>query len=146
MPAPYLDCSHEVSDVRSPPSNRLVWLANDITDDDWLINLNDAALNEITNLATFIQDNPLQMLQRRIDDVAIPECRKLMARMKSKLDDGVGFAVLDRMPLDDFSIEILVEIYWLLGQCIGRPVAQKWNGQMIYDVHGTLPVFLLAVE
>jgi hypothetical protein len=137
MQTPFLDCSDEVSELRNPPSNRLVWLAKDINDDDWLINLSDEVLNEIAGLATFIQDNPLQMLQRRIDDVAIPQCRKLMATMKSKLDDGVGFAVLDRLPLDDFPIETLVEIYWLLGQCIGRPVAQKWNGQMIYDVSDT---------
>jgi alpha-ketoglutarate-dependent taurine dioxygenase len=60
-----------------------------------------------------------------------------MKQMKSILDDGVGFAVLDRLPVDDYPIETLLEIYWVLGQCIGRPVAQKWNGQMIYDVADT---------
>ncbi len=60
-----------------------------------------------------------------------------MLQMKSILDDGVGFAVLDRLPMDDYPIETLLEIYWTLGQVIGRPVAQKWNGQMIYDVSDT---------
>jgi alpha-ketoglutarate-dependent taurine dioxygenase len=57
--------------------------------------------------------------------------------MKSILDDGVGFAVLDRLPVEEFPIDVMVEVFWVLGQMIGRPVAQKWNGQMIYDVRDT---------
>ncbi len=137
MQTRFLDCSNEVSEIRGPDTDRLAWLAEDISENDWLIALPQDALREIHQLAVFIQDNPLQMPQRRVGDVAIPVCQKIMATMKSKLDDGVGFAVLDRLPMDDFPIETLVEIYWLLGQCIGRPVAQKWNGQMIYDVRDT---------
>ena len=37
----------------------------------------------------------------------------------------------------DYPLEVAVEIYWLLGQYIGRPVAQKWNGEMIYNVRDT---------
>jgi hypothetical protein len=146
MQMPYLDCSHEVSELREPPSKRLVWLADDITDTDWLIDLPRDALAEIRRLALFIEDNPLQMLQRRLDDLNLPACRNLMKRMKSILDDGVGFAVLDRLPLDDYPIETLVEVYWVLGQCIGRPVAQKWNGQMIYDVRDTGQAFSYGVR
>ncbi len=146
MPVKYLDCSHEVCDIRSPSSNRLVWLASEITDSDWRIELPQPALDEIAHLARFIQDNPLQMLQRRLADVSIPACQKLMAEMKSKLDDGVGFAVLDRLPVDQFPIETLVEVYWLLGQCIGRPVAQKWNGQIIYEVSDTGQEFSYGVR
>jgi len=146
MGAPYLDCSDEVSEPGAPHSKRLVWLADDITDTDWLIDLPQDALAEIHRLATFIEDNPLQMLQRRFDDLNLPACRNLMKRMKSTLDDGVGFAVLDRLPLDDYPIETLVEVYWVLGQCIGRPVAQKWNGQMIYDVRDTGQAFSYGVR
>ena len=57
--------------------------------------------------------------------------------MKTILDDGVGFCVLDHLPMEHYGIDTMVEIYWVLGQLIGRPVAQKWNGQMIYDVADT---------
>jgi len=133
----FIDCSHEVSELRDPPSQRLAWLADDISESDWLIELPHDAMQEIRRMASFIEDNPLQMLQRRPGDFDIPACRSLMKRMKTILDDGVGFAALDRLPVDDFPIETLVEIYWVLGQCIGRPVAQKWIGQMIYDVRDT---------
>ena len=137
MNVAYLDCSNEVSVLRHPPNERLVWLADDIGPGDYLITITDTALIEIDKLAVFFSDNPIPLLQRKLDEFELPACRDLMAQMKSKLDHGVGFAVLDRLPLDDYPLEIMLEIYWVLGQCVGRPVAQKWNGQMIYDVADT---------
>ena len=133
----YIDCSNEVSALRQPARDRLVWLAGDIQQRDYLATISDEALAEIEALAGYLHDNPLPLLQRKLDEFGLPACRALMAQMKSILDDGVGFAVLDRLPLDDYPIDTMLEIYWLLGQCVGRPVAQKWNGQMIYDVSDT---------
>lgn len=137
MKVDYLDCSHEVSEVREPSAHSMAWLAAELSVQDWRIELSETGLDEIRKIAAFIEDNPLQMLQRRIDDFDLPVLREIMAKMKSTLDDGVGFVVLNRLPMDEFEIDTLVEVYWLLGQCIGRPVAQKWNGQMIYDVSDT---------
>ena len=137
MSVAFIDCSAEVSAIRQPDSDRLVWLAADIDPGDYRVTLADAALSEIEQLAVFLGDNPLPLLQRKLDEFELSACRTLMAQMKSILDDGVGFAVLDRLPMDDYPIDTLLEVYWVLGQCIGRPVAQKWNGQMIYDVSDT---------
>jgi alpha-ketoglutarate-dependent taurine dioxygenase len=132
-----LDCSSEASSFRATGEGRLGWLAGDIVDSDWIVALTPAAAQEIARLAAFLQDNPLPTLQRRLSDYALPECRQLMLQMKHILDDGVGFAVLERLPMDEYPIDTMLAIYWLLGQCIGRPVAQKWNGQMIYEVADT---------
>jgi len=133
----YLDCSNEVSEPGIPSAHRLAWLAADISERNWLLKVPPEAMEEILRLAQFIEHNPLQMLQRRLDDLDLPACRTLMKRMKQILDSGVGFAAIDRLPIEDISIDTLVEVYWVLGQYIGRPVAQKWNGQMIYDVRDT---------
>lgn len=146
MQVKYLDCSHEQSEMHDPPEHRIVWLAADVNERDWLVRLDDDGLQEIRRLAAFIEANPLQLLQRRARDLELPQCRRLMSSMKSILDDGVGFAVLDRLPLDEFETETLVEIYWLLGQFIGRPVAQKWNGQMIYEVRDTGQAYAYGVR
>ncbi len=132
-----LDCSNEVSKIRPADGERLCWIARDINPAAYQVGVTDAALIEIDQLAAFFGDNPLPLLQRQLDEFELPACRALMARMKSILDDGAGFAVLDRLPMEDFPFETMLQIYWVLGQCIGRPVAQKWNGQMIYDVTDT---------
>ncbi len=133
----FLDCTDEVSEFRETPRDRRAWVAGEIFDHDWIVEIPDPARDEIRHLARYIRENPLQNLQRNICDLSLPQCRDMMGQMKSILDDGVGFCVLDRMPLDEYSMDIILEIYWLLGQFIGRPVAQKWNGQMIYEVRDT---------
>ena len=137
MKVAYLDCSAEVSAIQQPANERMVWLASDIKPDDYVVRLSADTLSEIERLIGFFVDNPLPLLQRKLDELELPACRATMAKMKSILDDGVGFAVLDRFPMENYPIDNLLEIYWVLGQCIGRPVAQKWNGQMIYDVADT---------
>jgi hypothetical protein len=132
-----LDCSNEVSALRQPSSERLLWLAEDISPNDYLVTVTDVALTEIDQLADFFSDNPLPLLQRKLDEFELPACRALMAQMKAILDDGAGFAVLDQLPMENYPLETMLEVYWVLGQCMGRPVAQKWNGQMIYEVADT---------
>ena len=136
-PIAYLDCSDEISALRETSGARMCWLASDIDNSDWIVEITVAALTEIDRLVEFLTQNPLPILQRRLDEFELPACRQMMLKMKNILDDGVGFAVLDRLPMDSYPIETLLEVYWLLGQCIGSPVAQKWNGQMIYDVSDT---------
>jgi alpha-ketoglutarate-dependent taurine dioxygenase len=133
----YLDCSAEASAIQQPAGDRMRWLAADLVADDYVVKLSDDALTEIENLTGFFADNPLPLMQRKLEEFELPACRATMAKMKSILDDGVGFAVLDRLPVDDYEVESMLEIYWMLGQCIGRPVAQKWNGQMVYEVADT---------
>ena len=134
---PYIDCSNETSAIRDTSGEPMGWLASEIKPDDWVVEVTAEVISEIDRLAEFLQQNPLPMLQRRLDEFELPACRQMMLAMKNILDDGVGFAVLDRLPIDDYPIETLLDVYWLLGQFIGRPVAQKWNGEMIYDVSDT---------
>lgn len=137
MATEFIDCSNEAGEVREIDGGRMRWLAKDISDDDWIVPITTEALGEIDRLVQFLQHNPLPILQRQLKHYRIPACQELMMQMKQILDKGVGFALLDRLPMDDYPLDNLLDIYWLLGQCIGRPVAQKWDGQMIYDVTDT---------
>ncbi len=142
----YLDCTDEITPIREIPADRRAWLAHDIVESDWRFTLDDRLRQELDRLAEFLEANPLQNLQRRVSELSLPSCEALMGKMKETLDQGVGFAVLHQMPMDDYSLEIMVEIYWLLGQFIGRPVAQKWNGEMIYSVRDTGQAYQYGVR
>ena len=60
-----------------------------------------------------------------------------MAAVGRQLRDGIGLAVLDRVPVERFSVDENKAIGWLLGSMLGRLVAQKWDGAMLYDVRDT---------
>ncbi len=77
---------------------------------------------------------PLPVLLRHADHFDIPRLRRLMAKAKGALEDGIGVVVLDRLPLDEIDHETALAVSWSLGTLIGRNVAQKWDGTMLYDV------------
>ncbi len=143
---PILDCSAEESAFRPAGDQPLKWTADQVRSVDWCIPLTGEALDEIARLAAHIDAHPMQNLQREVDDFRIPALRADVAKMKRALDHDLGFAVLDRLPIDAYDIDTIVEIYWLIGQLVGRPVAQKWNGQMIYAVADTGQAYQYGVR
>ena len=59
--------------------------------------------------------------------------------MREMLDRGRRFAVVDRLPMSELNQAEGTAIYWLLSSMVSRPVAQKLDGTMIYDVLDTGP-------
>lgn len=136
-PDTYIDCSDEATSVREIPADVSCWLGQDIATDQWFVPFSEAALAELHRAAAFITDHPVANMARQPADLELTECSRCFNHIKSILDRGVGFAVADRLPVDDYPLQTLVELYWILGQLIAPPVAQKRNGQMIYDVRDT---------
>lgn len=99
--------------------------------------LTEDCLDEIRGAAAVLEANPLPLLALSPEDFELRACAALMARVKQILEDGPGFVILDRLPLDELSQDMAEAGYWLLGSMLGRPVAQKWNGLMKYDVRDT---------
>lgn len=144
--ANWLDCSAEVSELRDIPSRAANWLSRDIQLDDWRVLLTDKARDELLRVANYVLAQPVGLMQRSIQDLDVPACADLMQQVKHKVDNGVGFAVLDRLPTERLGVDVLNEIFWLLGQFIGRPVAQKFRGDMLYHVHDSGQAFQYGVR
>ena len=70
-------------------------------------------------------------------DFRLDACRATMAEVRERAQKGPKFAVLDRLPLEEMSRDEAVAVYWLISSLLARPVAQKLNGQMFYDVMDT---------
>ncbi len=50
------------------------------------------------------------------------------------LNRGRGFLVLDRIPLDRFSLREAQAVYWILGHLLGSPLTQDIAGTLLFDV------------
>jgi len=121
---------HEVTD-------RPAWTRDTVKPADWTVGLGEDALAEIAALADTVAHRPLPVLMLSPDQFALDACREAMARVRAILCDGIGVALVDRLPLDRLSKEQAIAASWVLGQLIANPVAQKWDGTMIYDVTDT---------
>lgn len=110
------------------------WLAADVDNAECVVMLDDAALDEMLQMAQQIHDEPLPVLLRAPEQFATTALRDFMARARGLLDGHPGIAVIDRLPLDSMDVDDAIAVFWVLGKLLGRPVAQKWDGTMLYDV------------
>ena len=71
------------------------------------------------------------------DQFALTACAEAMAAVRARVSGGIGLAVLDRLPVERYEPEENRVLCWLLSQLLERPVAQAWNGTLLYDVRDT---------
>jgi alpha-ketoglutarate-dependent taurine dioxygenase len=54
-----------------------------------------------------------------------------------RLERGPGFVILTGVPRERYSAEEWRDVYWRLGQRLGRPAEQNVHGTLLYDVRDT---------
>ncbi|MDP6874570.1 MAG: TauD/TfdA family dioxygenase [Alphaproteobacteria bacterium] len=120
-----------------PILSPMTWVAETMLPSDGLVPLEARHLDELRATAEEIIANPLP-IERLVPELfEMPACRALMAQVRKQLDDGIGFAIIDRLPVDDFDTETVKKLYWLLMNMTGQTVAQSWDGTMVYDIVDT---------
>ncbi|MCZ6644953.1 MAG: TauD/TfdA family dioxygenase [SAR324 cluster bacterium] len=113
------------------------WISGKVSRKDWTVPMPRKAWREVERFLEVIRGEPLPLLMLSPDQFGMPECREMMLRLKRILTSGIGIAVLDRLPLDELTVDEAKAVYWVLGQFIATQVAQKWDGTMVYDVTNT---------
>jgi alpha-ketoglutarate-dependent taurine dioxygenase len=124
----------DMSTLPDPARTGAAWIGSELTEDAGIVALTPQCLEEIARLAATLGDNPIPTLALAPSDFDLPACRSVMAKVRANLDDGLGFAIIDRIPLETMQRETAIKIYWLLASVVARPVAQKWSGEMVYTV------------
>ena len=113
------------------------WRRDEISPRDWLVSLPPRCIEELDAVARQVRQDPLPTILLSPDQFSLAACAEVMGRVREKLRAGIGLAVLDRVPVERYAPEENQALAWLLGSLLGRLVAQKWNGTMLYDVRDT---------
>lgn len=115
------------------PSDR-AWLGPALKDADFVVPLPAACLGELEGVVDEQRKAPVPTLILHPDHFPLDACRRLIEAVRGRLDHGLGFVILDRLPVDRWQAQEITDVYWLLGSLLEPPVAQEWSGRMIYDV------------
>lgn len=120
-----------------PISMGSAWRASDLSEADWTVSISDEALREFNIIAGALAeyDDPLDELSP--DSFDWPATTDLMADVRSRLDSGLGFVLLDRMPVETWTDPANRAVTWLVNEMIAPPIMQKWQGHRVYDVKDT---------
>jgi alpha-ketoglutarate-dependent taurine dioxygenase len=110
------------------------WHGLDLPANAGVVTLSAQCAAEITHLVSLLRATPIPMVALQPRDFELPACRDLMRQVKQMLEGPLSFAVVDRLDLSSMSHDEARSVYWLLSSMVARPVAQKWDGSMTYDV------------
>jgi alpha-ketoglutarate-dependent taurine dioxygenase len=113
------------------------WTAASISVDDWKIAIPHDCIAELHTAVAVLRANPLPVPALRPADFDLGACRELMSEARRRLDEGVGFAVLESVPVDTFDEAECKAVYWLLSTMLSRVVAGAFDGRMLHDVADT---------
>lgn len=120
--------------LEGPITAPCAWRASDVTGDDWIIPIPPKALVELDQLAHLLTkyDGAVEALSAA--DYALDAVTELMADVKQRLHHGIGFAVLDRLPVERWGDPVTKAIGWILTSLLGPVVVQKADGTRLYEV------------
>jgi alpha-ketoglutarate-dependent taurine dioxygenase len=111
------------------------WVGSELAPKAGIIDLSNDCLEELTIILKTLRANPMPLLALSPSDMSLPHLSSLSRKIRKILDEGLGFCILNKLPISDMNEREVTTIYWLLAQLVGRPVAQKWSdGRMIYSV------------
>ena len=123
--------------LREAHTGPIAWTNDTLERDAGIVPITDDCREELLAIACLLEANPLPLVVLRPDCFDMPACRRMMRAARDTLDHGVGFVIIDRLPMDELSPESATQLYWLLGNMVASAVAQKWDGTMVYDVRDT---------
>ena len=66
-----------------------------------------------------------------------PRCRGGLRPVARALEDGPGFAIIEGLDVVGYGREDLLAAYYVLGHCLGEPIVQNIEGDLLYDVRDT---------
>lgn len=129
LPEPKILFVDQQKEYQHPPLGGMIddgraWTLDTIDPDNTIIHLDDTQLAELKDIARDLIENPLPELMHRPDQINAPGMSAAMNEIR-KLLAIPGIGVIDRLPLDDIDYDTAKTIYWILGQMVSLPVAQK---------------------
>ena len=100
----------------------------------YLVPIPAGVLAELHAALAELRRAPVPTLLLLPEHFALAATARFMGEVRARLDDGPGFVMLDRLPVDAMERDEAIALYWLLMNFLEPPVAQEWKGTVIYDV------------
>lgn len=120
--------------LHEPVADTRAWTRETFVFANALVPFPRAGIAELDVVAGWLphQAEPLQALTRI--PFHLPVCAEVMAQARRLTHHGGGLAIIDRIPVERYSVDENKAIGLLLARLMGQVVAQKWDGTVLYDV------------
>jgi hypothetical protein len=114
------------------------WRATTIDErESWYYPLSDRCLTALDETILRLWREQRTTTELRVSETPCSGCADELRPVLAALEAGRGFAVIQGLSCERYSAAELEVAYWLIGQLLGRPVAQNVQGTLLYDVRDT---------
>lgn len=104
---------------------------------NWYLRLDDEPLSAIDGALDAWRGSSQPITRLRPSEDLRTAWRRPIDELAQALEQGRGFAILDRLPLDRYSRDDATAAYWLIGSLLAEPFEQNVEGTLLYDVRDT---------
>ena len=115
-------------------TDKHAWKREALSPEDWLVPFPQACVAELDAVVQYLRQYPQPITHLRLASFKLTTCASIMAQVHVKMRYLVGFAVVDRVPIERYSETENRAIVWVLASLLGQVVARKWDGTFLYDV------------
>src|SRR5229473_1322036 len=101
---------------------------------DYTIELTGTHLREIKRAIELIKAARLRLEDLQREHFDVPSLRPVIDQIRHEIEDGRGFVVVRRLPVEDYSKDEIGMIFWGIGTHLGRGLSQSVLGDRLGHV------------
>jgi hypothetical protein len=114
------------------------WRADTIDPPEaWYYPLSARCLAALDKTIQQLRREPRPATELQVSETPCASCEEELYPVLDALESGRGFAIIEGLPCERYSVAEQQAIYWLVGQLLGQPVAQNVQRTLLYDVRDT---------
>jgi hypothetical protein len=114
------------------------WVAASVDDcAAWYFSLPGDLVAALDMAIQELRRHPRLVTSLQVRDFPCGALGESLRPVRECLASGRGFVIVDGIPREGYSPGEMQAIYWLVGQLLGRPMAQNVEGTLLYDVRDT---------
>ena len=116
--------------------NKLAWYGPALRSapDAWVIQLGTAEIVEIEAAAKNIHDRGVPLVAVTKENFLLPEVGRQLQHLAEQLVDGIGFALVRRIPVERYSVQLAATMFYGVGAHLGNARMQNAKGHVLGHV------------
>lgn len=119
-------------------SDERAWQASTIDDTTaWYYPLSEDCISSFEHIIRDARRQPGPITEISHPAALSNGCGECLQPALDALNSGRGFAIVERVPIEQYTMDEAQSMYWLIGQFLGTPMEQNIQGTLLYDVRDT---------